>query len=372
MADDNHGHRRKPKPLDVWNWGDMPMSPEVQRLVEKLASPYWSARRKAIRGLRALGTEALPAIPALLWAMDERYMSVLDEAHEAVEDLVPAAGPAAGLIAEGIKHPDARARELCCWMLGRMESNAEAAVPALIEALSDPEWRVRWAAAGAFRWMGPPAREAAPKLMEALNDECDWVRSDAAESIGQMGSFAPEGAVAALMKALDDVSSMVRGSAADAIGIIGLPTGAAAVHKLTAMVGEADLSTRWASVSALAELAPCVPNGVEVFRRVLRDVHDGMCASALRGLGNLGAGGASAIPEILNAMRDDRPMVRKYAAEALGAIGTASDPVIDELLYALDDECDSVREAACGALNALGFSPSAQGRPALVDEQERT
>lgn len=372
MPGSNHGSRSKPRPLEVWNWGDMPMSPEVQRLVEELASPYWSARRKAVRELRALGSAALPAIPALLWAMDERYMSVLDEAHEAVEGLVPAARPAAVLIAEGIKRPDARARELCCWMLGRMESDAEAAVPALIEALSDPEWRVRWAAAAAFRWMGPPAREAAPKLMEALNDESDWVRSSAAESIGQMGSFAPEGAIAALTKALDDVSSMVRGSAADAIGIIGLPAGAAAVQRLLEMADAVDSLERSAVVRALVELAPCVPDRVEVFTRALGDAYDCVCASALVGLGNMGAGGASAIPEILNAMRDERPMVRKYAAIALGAIGAKPDAVIDELLYALDDEDDVVREAACSALDALGFLPSPQRPLALLDEQERT
>ena len=91
-----------------------------------------------------------------------------------------------------------------------------------------------------------------------------------------------------------------------------------------------------------------------------------------RGLANLGAGGASAIPEILNAMRDERPMVRKYAAIALGAIGATPDAAIDELLYALDDEDDVAREAACSALDALGFLPSPQRPLALPDEQELT
>ncbi len=99
--------------------------------------------------------------------------------------------------------------------------------------------------------MGPPAREAAPKLIEALNDECGWVRSDAAESIGQMGSFAPEGAVAA------------------------------AVHRLLEMVNATDSLERSAVVGALARLAPCVPNGVEVPARALGDAYDCVCTSAL-------------------------------------------------------------------------------------------
>jgi HEAT repeat protein len=64
--------------------------------------------------------------------------------------------------------------------------------------------------------------------------------------------------------------------------------------------------------------------------------------------------GEPAIAALTEALADERPAVRRWAAQVLGEIGPAASPAVGPLMEALSDRDDSVRTAAAQALRAIG------------------
>jgi HEAT repeat protein len=71
--------------------------------------------------------------------------------------------------------------------------------------------------------------------------------------------------------------------------------------------------------------------------------------------------GISAVPALIDALRDDDPRIRQAACTALGQIGNLA--AVSELTKRLQDSVSDVRKAACTALGQIG-DPSAV--PALI------
>lgn len=143
---------------------------------------------------------------------------------------------------KALKDEDEDVREAAVKALGEIGSDAEEAVPALIEAvdddylaweavnalgriggesalralsealLSDEDMGVRMRAAMALRRIGD--RDAVPALIKALADEDEYVRVSAAAALGEIGD---QTASPALEVALGDVSDIVRQAATRAL-----------------------------------------------------------------------------------------------------------------------------------------------------------
>ena len=64
--------------------------------------------------------------------------------------------------------------------------------------------------------------------------------------------------------------------------------------------------------------------------------------------------GEQAAPPLVEALRDERAAVRRWAAQTLGVLGAAGRSAADPLLDALEDSDESVRQAAAKALEATG------------------
>ncbi len=64
--------------------------------------------------------------------------------------------------------------------------------------------------------------------------------------------------------------------------------------------------------------------------------------------------GEAAVPRLVEALNDERPAVRRWAAEVLTEMGPRADAAIGPLMEALGDEDTEVRLAAAQALRAMG------------------
>jgi HEAT repeat protein len=62
--------------------------------------------------------------------------------------------------------------------------------------------------------------------------------------------------------------------------------------------------------------------------------------------------GEEAIPDLIAAMNDERPLVRQWAIWTLGEMGPRAEPAIGRLIEALDDTDDDVRRSATVVLGA--------------------
>jgi HEAT repeat protein len=71
-------------------------------------------------------------------------------------------------------------------------------------------------------------------------------------------------------------------------------------------------------------------------------------------LGQMGPLAASAVPELVRALKSDDPPLRAEAATSLGRIHSEPQTIIPLLMAGLDDSSGSVRAAAAGALAEYG------------------
>ncbi|HTQ39962.1 MAG TPA: HEAT repeat domain-containing protein [Pirellulales bacterium] len=144
---------------------------EVSLALAGLKSSDPAARAAAAEELAHLEDAAQPAAVALVGATADQDESVRQWATAALESLGP---PAVGDVAELAKLLLDKRLDVAYWattLLGRLESDAAAAVPQLTGALqSHPETAVRERAAWALGQIGPAAAAAVPALNAAVGD----------------------------------------------------------------------------------------------------------------------------------------------------------------------------------------------------------
>ncbi len=203
----------------------------------------------------------------------------------------------------------------------------------------------RWRAAEALRRNPLVGPEAVAALVQVLADEEEFVRWQAAEALAAQE---PGRAFAALEGALADADSLRRAGAATALGKLG---GESAVLALKKRIDDPAPAVRIAVAGALGEIAD--PTTAEVLLPLLEDPEPSVVRAAARALGQVGntiaacpmaallvqrgqdllvrralAAGLAHIPHpdaqapLLQALGDDDPQVRAYAAKALGQVGS--------------------------------------------------
>ena len=183
----------------------------------------------------------------------------------------------------------------------------------LIETLRfDVDELERAEAARALGEKGEEGFVAIPYLTEAMKDEDPGVRLRSAITLGKFGPVAQE-AVPALISVLDDIFTGVRAEAAFALGKIGVPVDVV------------------------------VPNLIET----LNDPAWFVRMRAARGLASMGP---QTLPELIQALQEENPLMRQAAAFALGEMGADAWDAVPWLTDALIDEDARVRELADEAL----------------------
>jgi HEAT repeat protein len=207
------------------------------------------------------------------------------------------------------------------------------------------------------------------KLIQKLNDKDPSVRRRAAEELSE----GDERAVYPLIKSLSDENAGVQDASmrsliaigGEIVGYMVLPLlrensylrntaliilrelGETVVLLLYPLLKDKDEDVRKFAVDILGEIRKDVDSLSIV--PLLKDTDANVRAAVAKALGALGC--RSAIPELVNALRDDE-WVCFYAIEALGELG--ADEAIEEIAGLLSNKSDIVRFAAIETLGKLG------------------
>jgi HEAT repeat protein/S1-C subfamily serine protease len=185
------------------DWSEPPEATEgsgtaaIEKLVKDLDSDDAEVRRKAALSLAERGRDARRAVPPLLKLL--RRPGEPADVRAQVEVALSEIGTpqknrdSVAVLTEALQDmscPSARA--YAAEALGKMETFARAALPALVAALKDPETEVRRNASAALGKIGLPAREAAyAELLAVLQDRDEEVRRTAKGALLQLGDPAP-------------------------------------------------------------------------------------------------------------------------------------------------------------------------------------
>jgi HEAT repeat protein len=256
-------------------------------------------RAWAIDGLRELGEDAFPAVPALIEAMAAEKQTVVAASA-----------------------------------LGRIGRRA---LPALMAAMKDKRPNLRWGAALAVEEMcsqivgvqredggvdilaGFPkavaeAATVVTSLAELLADADAFVRIRAAVTLAQMGPGA-EPAIPALLKAMGDLDKQARLDIFTALARIGRKSDLVAPALIGKLKSD-DPEVRWAAATALRWLGSAGGPAVEALVTALRDANPVVCAAA-EALGEIGGKAKDAVPALKSLLKHPDGDVRKAAASAL-------------------------------------------------------
>jgi HEAT repeat protein len=170
------------------------------------------------------------------------------------------------------------------------------------------------------------ARDAVPILRATLGDDDCRVRVQAAEAVGLMED-SPR-AVATLIAAVAGADPDCRLHAIQALGYLG-PWASAAGPVLVAALGSEDAAVRLATVQALRTIRAPAESAAAALLETLVDGEDGGREAARDALTALGR---SAVPFLVRALLDERPIVRHEALRALRRIGWVPSHLVDALV----------------------------------------
>jgi len=119
-------------------------------LLIALADPKHPNRADIVGGIGGMGTNALPAIPALLCSLREKDLNIVKTTIRA---------------------------------LARLNLEPETVVPALAQGLTNGSYDIQTASAAALMDFGEAAKPSVPALVQALDDPDHWVRTAAEQAL---------------------------------------------------------------------------------------------------------------------------------------------------------------------------------------------
>jgi HEAT repeat protein len=339
-----------------------------------------------------LGCDVRAAGPFLVPFLEHPNEEIADHADGALRSLgnIAVLGPLRDLL----RRPDPKLRTRIADVLSDFDHPEAAA--ACLPLLRDPSPEVRFTAlAGLRAYPGRAVRDAVeaclidrdadvrrtavqilsslrhpasiPRLVERLGDADADVREAA---LGALGSLRAAGAEPSLLALLNDPEPGVRRAAVSALLSLGSPAAVAPVLAGLKDGGELGPTFRWLNERPIPQAAPLLlrrmktmdddsrenaerilercagPELLPELRLAAADPKDPRRPAALGLLGSLGAPAAE--PELLKALADPDPALRRRAIASLPAAGLAV-----HLLPLLEDPDAGVRAHAVGRLRGL-------------------
>lgn len=254
-------------------------------------------------------------------------------------------------LTDALKTEDRDLRATAARALGQIGDADIAVIEGLAAALSDDEVRVRQSATDAIAQIGAPAQNAVPQLIVALRDQS--IRKQAIEALTRIGPAATP----ALITALDD--NDVRLEAAEALRQLDPAAAREARVDSTTLADLAALKQslenrgkdREARIGSARELGKLGADGISILIRAFSDDDQEVARASIRAFQYVGAAGVSALQE---ALQDESPRIRAAAADALAAIGPEAKPAVMDLARLLEDADRDVRFYAAASLDELG------------------
>jgi len=275
----------------------------------------WWAASAASEMLKEIGTDAIPALRAGLFAEDlsaSRIIALLGALGEvSIPTLVEALG----------------VRDAASTARSQLIALGQVAAPALARALAAPQSTPALRARAIELLAAVKATSAVPQIADAVSDDDTSVRLAAFRALGWMGDQDTEEAIG---QGLTDSDEAVRKAANVALAQLLLRTGDALARETGAL--------------RLAELED--RTGVELLVAALNDPAREVTLAAVEALGKLGA--RVSLPALARTAKHGDPDLAGAAIIACGRI--SSKAALREVMTALKSDRPALREAAVIAL----------------------
>jgi uncharacterized protein (TIGR02996 family) len=308
-------------------------TPAVMAVLREQVRDNGPAAAGAARALAVMGAAGAEAIPELAGAVG-RHWYFHEPAHALARMGEPGLTRLVGLLGSPLEQARGQALDA---LRGAGEA-AALAVPRLREMLREGGADVyrHLGALRTLRAIGPRAADAAPEVMPFLRAETYGEEDEATQTLAAFGTalLAHLPALVALLREPSHLRAHAR--------VARLMAGLAALG--------ADLLEPLREALRVAAV-PNDGNNWHTSSRQRTRLH------AARGLGELGAAAAPAVPELLPLLSDADAEVRRAAAEALGK--GRSPLAADGLRAALRDKDEKVRVRAAEALGLIGEASAA-------------
>lgn len=390
----------------------------VPALTEALASEEAKVRTYAAFALGRIGQAAVPAVPALMKAFTDADPMVRRAVVEAIPRIDADREQLLDLFIQAMEDADPA---VVVPALSTLAERGEKAVPAMIRALEN-EKSCYWACL-VLSDIGPQAAEAVGPLGQLLDHEDPEVRMHAVLTLGEIGPAAQSAVPAIVARLAGDDQHCVRLAAVYTLGKIGPAEGVPSairaagrenkdpvfrtvaawamlnvlpddenVAKLAAAVfvkglESEDANVRATAARAIAESEVAVDVVGPALIAALENAEGEVLAQALDALAGVGPSIAgrlvkaldderkrpfafhvlyrlgpeakAVVPELIEALDTDDPVMLAEIQFLLGAIGPASAPAVEALIESLASDDLDVCASACFALGKIGKEAAA-------------
>jgi HEAT repeat protein len=233
-----------------------------------------------------------------------------------------------------LHHSDPRVRARAAVILGRIHSDPQISIPALLSALDDPDPRVVGDAAAAFNGFKDGMAPAVPRLVELLES--------------------------------DDLS--IQPKAFWGLRYARLPL--EALPRLQRLLKHSEPEVRREALGAIERMGGGAEAALEDLIRALKDEDGSVRDSAAAAIGGLGPAAERAVPSLIEALGDRRNGDRlpTFAIRALGAIGPAAHPSLPAMFKTLDGGDQFRRKDILYAISRIGPQVLEEAIPHLVEQ----
>lgn len=289
-------------------------------------------RRDAALMLSELGSEAAPAVPALIAALDDPDTQVWFHSVTAFSRIGDGARPAIPALVNDLRNGSRGGGPNAKWYrsayaLGNM---GPASIAELVPHLENNDRRVRAGIANALGWLGEEAAVALPDLAKLLNDENDFVRAQTAESLAKIGE-ASLPLLESTLKADDHQAQMTALEALTHLGETGMPL-VETVVSLTRQEATPDLQA-----SALRTLVqmPLPPETKAEILWPLAQHSDEQVRHEINN-GILDLPPALIVPQLIKRLHFQDLASRRWAADLLGRIGAPAAIAVPDLIEQIE------------------------------------
>lgn len=356
-------------------------APAAADVAVLLTDPSVDIRRAAVTALSEIRPGPKVMIPILSKVLKDADRSVVLPALHALAELGEAGVPG---LTEALADP--KARYWACLALGEIGPAAKSAAPDLAKLLKEADPEVRLQASVALGQIGPAAAPQAASLLPLLADEQPGVQIGAIFALGKIGS---KEAVPALEKNLKSDNAFLKMISAWALAKISPDDSAKvtqAIDLILVALKDKDPHTRRGAAQALYELkappekvgpalmesladadpsvvAHVIDSFVALGPKAAPRAADALKRKEVRGLAvqvlrRLGPDAASAVPALIDALKEEDTAFRREVLFALAAIGPAAKDAVPVLIKAVSDPNEELRPAACYALGKIGPAAS--------------
>jgi HEAT repeat protein len=303
-------------------------------------------RTAAADSLGRIGPGAESAVPGLVKAASDKEVTVKIAATVALCAIAPddkaATTAASGLII------DEAAWKAAVPIIGKM---GKASLPFYIIALKSKDETTRYKVLQTIAGMDPNSLtgEVTQAITPSLKDELPGIRKAAVGVLGKLVVRHPDKAIPLLADALKDKDEGIKAQALAIFNGLG-PQMKGSAAKLAELLKENDPAIQKQVLVILTKLGPDALPAAPNMIAALKD-HRELLADVVKILDKLGTKVTEAY---LDALKNESPMVRQFAAEQIGKLGADAKEAAPALMITLRDKDKAVRGASADALEKIG------------------